>query len=153
MFAILSKKTSSLIDDAWAIQRKYLAPYQIPTFSGKPRAYYEVVMTSSESMNICYTIEDSKDPFSAIIYSKCIIKKIIKPDSWGFDLTTFKVIKIMRLPIIIIIGTTSIDFIMCSYIRTQRINILDFLSYATKLFYLEKSHHVFMIDDSYMAMF
>ena len=90
----IEQEDISLINDAWAIRRKYLSPYQILTFSGKLRAYYEAIMTSSDSMNIGHTREDSKDSSSSIIHSKCIIKKVIKPGSWGFDLTTSKVMKI-----------------------------------------------------------
>lgn len=44
-------------------------------------------------MTITLTRDSSKDNSSAIIYSKVIIKKLVKPGSWGFDLTTAKVIK------------------------------------------------------------
>ena len=51
-------------------------------------------MTFTDSMNISHTSESSIDPNSAIIYSKVIIKKIIKPGNWGFDLSTAKTLKV-----------------------------------------------------------
>ena len=47
-----------------------------------------------DSMNISHTRESSSDPTSAIIFSKAIIKKVIKLGSWEFDLVTAKPMKI-----------------------------------------------------------
>ena len=73
---------------------KYLAPYQIPSLSGKSHDYFEAIMIQLDSMNISQTRESPNDPNNTIIYSKCIIKKVIKPGSWRFDLTNAKAIKI-----------------------------------------------------------
>ena len=75
------------------IKKAYFAPFQAPTLSGKSREYFETILQLSDSMTITHTRENSKDNSSAIIYSKVIIKKPVKPGAWGFDLTTAKVIK------------------------------------------------------------
>ncbi|XP_057486650.1 uncharacterized protein LOC130783343 [Actinidia eriantha] len=90
----IEQEDISLIDDAWAIRLKYLTPYQTPSLSGKPLTYFEAIMTQTNSMNISHTRESPIDLSSAIIYSKCIIKKVIKPGSWGFDLANSKVMTI-----------------------------------------------------------
>ena len=51
-------------------------------------------MTYTDSMNISHTRESPSDSSSAIVYRKVIVKKIIKPDFWGFDLATSKIMKI-----------------------------------------------------------
>ena len=73
---------------------KYLAPYQTLSYSDKPRAYYEAVMSHTDSMDINLTKESPIDATSTIFYSKCIIKKIIKSGTWGFDLTNSKTMNI-----------------------------------------------------------
>ncbi|XP_057486682.1 uncharacterized protein LOC130772810 isoform X2 [Actinidia eriantha] len=90
----IEQEDISLIGDARAIRLKYLAPYQTPSLSGKPLTYFEAIMTQTDSMNISHTRESPTNLSSAIIYSKCIIKKVIKPGSWDFDLANSKVIRI-----------------------------------------------------------
>ena len=49
-------------------------------------------------MEIHHTRENPKDNASSIYYSKCIIKKIIKPASWGLDLSASKAMIIDKVP-------------------------------------------------------
>ncbi|PSS23891.1 Reverse transcriptase/Ribonuclease [Actinidia chinensis var. chinensis] len=90
----IEQEDISLTNYGWAIRLKCLTPYQTPSSSGKPMAYFEAIMTQTDSMNISHTRESLTDLSSAIIFSKCIIKKVIKPGSWGFDLANSKVMKI-----------------------------------------------------------
>ena len=90
----IEKEDYHLLDDPLQIRKAYLHPFQIPTLSGKPRGYFETILHLSDSMTITHTRENSKDNNSAIIYSKVIIRKIVKPASWGLDLTSAKTVKL-----------------------------------------------------------
>ena len=81
-----------LLDDTWAIKSKYLVSYQTSSYADKPRSYYEAVMNLIDSIDVNRTRENPTNASSIIFYSKCIIKKIIKPGTWGFDLTSSKII-------------------------------------------------------------
>ena len=63
-------------------------------FIRKPRAYHEAILIYSDSTSINHTRESSNDISSVIIYSKAIIKRIIKPTFWGFELQKPNIIKI-----------------------------------------------------------
>ena len=49
-------------------------------------------------MNIHHTREYAVDLASSIYYSKCIIKKVIKPGNWGLDLSASKSMIINKVP-------------------------------------------------------
>ena len=54
-------------------------------------------MTYTDRMNISHTRENLANPSSVIVYSEAIIKKIIKPGAWGFNLAFSKTMKINDL--------------------------------------------------------
>ncbi|GFY93282.1 hypothetical protein Acr_08g0016780 [Actinidia rufa] len=90
----IEQEDYNLLDDPLIIRKEYFSPYQAPTLYGKPRGYFETILQLSDCMTITHTRKNPKDNTSAIVYSKVIIRKLVKPGSWGFDLTTGKLIKL-----------------------------------------------------------
>ncbi|GFS39820.1 hypothetical protein Acr_00g0065090 [Actinidia rufa] len=86
----IEQEDYNLLEDPLMIRKEYFSPFQAPTLYGKPRGYFETILQLSDCMTITHTRENPKDNTSAIVYSKVIIKKLVKPGSWGFDLTTGK---------------------------------------------------------------
>ena len=90
----IEQEDYNLLEEPLMVRKEYFSPYQAPTLYGKPRGYFETILQLSDCMTITHTRENPKDNSNAIVYSKVIIKKLVKPGSWGFDLTTAKLIKI-----------------------------------------------------------
>ena len=66
-----------LIDDPWTVRLKYLAPYQILSYSDKPKVYYEVVLNHTDSMDINHTRESPTDTTNTIFIVNASSRRLL----------------------------------------------------------------------------
>ena len=83
---IINQDDIQWMTDPWEIRRKYLDTQSYDALDVKYRYICEAMLQETGSVEITYNLQNAKKKDSPIGYIKCILKRIIGPNEWGFDL-------------------------------------------------------------------